>query len=85
MEVEGKPFAKRGKWSGSKRVLRCATCGKRSIIPLKDTPAVCGCNGTVQDLLVPVLDRGKPLFDMPSHKAIRDYVLGQMEGIDLGE
>ena len=65
-------------------MLRCATCGKGGIIPLKDTPAVCGCGGTAQDILVPVLDRGEPLLDMPSHKAIRDYVLGQMEGVDLG-
>jgi len=84
MEVEGKPFAKRGKWSGSKRVLRCAACGKRSIIPFKDTSAVCGCGGTAQDILVPILDRGKALLGMPSHKAIRDYVLGQVEGADLG-
>ena len=85
MEIGGEPLAKRGKWSGSKSVLRCAACGKGSIVPLRDTPVVCRCGGIDHDILVPVLDRGNPLLDMPSHKAIRDYVLGQMEGVDLGD
>ncbi|MBI5191886.1 MAG: nicotinate phosphoribosyltransferase [Nitrospirae bacterium] len=34
MEVEGKPLAKRGKMSGSKRVMRCDTCYKSEIVPL---------------------------------------------------
>ncbi|MBS1238007.1 MAG: nicotinate phosphoribosyltransferase, partial [Deltaproteobacteria bacterium] len=83
MELEGKPLAKRGKWSGSKRVLRCTACGKGSIVPLRDTPAVCGCGGIAHDILVPVLNRGNLLLDMASHKAIREYVLGQMERVDL--
>ena len=85
MEIGGEPLAKRGKWSGSKSVLRCAACGKGSIVPLRDTPVVCRCGGIDHDILVPVLDRGNPLLDMPSPKTIRDYVLGQMEGVDLGD
>jgi nicotinate phosphoribosyltransferase len=85
MEVDGKPLAKRGKWSGSKRVLRCAACGKGDIVPENDARTVCGCGGMAHDILVPVLDRGKRLLDMPSHKAIRDYVMSQMEGVELGE
>src|SRR5438552_8647516 len=27
MEIEGKPFAKRGTWSGAKQVYRCPDCG----------------------------------------------------------
>lgn len=35
MEVEGKPMAKRGKMSGSKRVLRCDNCYKSEMVPFK--------------------------------------------------
>lgn len=91
MEVEGKPLAKRGKWSGSKRVLRCSECNKSVIAPLKSSESGvrgpemrCECGGIFTDILVPVLDNGKYLTDMPSHKEIREFVLKQMEAIGEG-
>src|SRR5512139_742587 len=66
MEVEGKPMAKRGKWSGSKRVLRCPGCGNGMIVPFGDDLFTCECGGTFADILVPVLDTGKYLIDMPA-------------------
>jgi len=39
VEVEGKPLAKRGKMSGSKRVLRCDNCYTYRMIPLKRSEA----------------------------------------------
>ncbi|HET6514254.1 MAG TPA: nicotinate phosphoribosyltransferase [Thermodesulfovibrionales bacterium] len=83
MECEGKPIAKRGKWSGSKRVLRCPSCSERLIVPNNKERHICNCGELFVDILVPVLDNGKYLTDMPSHKEIREFVLKQTEA--LGE
>lgn len=79
MEIQGKPVAKRGKWSGSKRVLKCGTCEKRHIVPFNEMHQQCECGGTSFDLLIPVLDQGKFCIEMRSHKEIREFVLQQVE------
>jgi len=81
MEVDGKPLAKRGKWSGSKRVLRCPGCNRAAIVPYNKEEYACDCGGTLEDILIPVMDNGRYLIDMPSHKEIREYVLRQMERV----
>jgi nicotinate phosphoribosyltransferase len=79
MEVEGRAIAKRGKWSGSKRVLRCKGCQKGMIVPLESDIPRCDCGGVFEDILVPVMDRGEYLIEMPSHRDIRNFVLEQMD------
>lgn len=81
MEVEGRPLAKRGKWSGSKRVLRCPVCNKGTIIPHNNKQHKCDCGAIFEDVLIPVMDNGKYLIDMPSHKDIRSFVLQQIKAI----
>ncbi|HEX8948917.1 MAG TPA: nicotinate phosphoribosyltransferase [Dissulfurispiraceae bacterium] len=81
MEVEGKPVAKRGKWSGSKRVLRCGECSKDMIAPANEKRHVCECGGEFTDILLPALDHGKYLIPMPSHREIREFVMKQMEAM----
>jgi nicotinate phosphoribosyltransferase len=88
MEVEGKPLAKRGKWSGSKRVLRCPECNKGTIVPLKSQESGvksqelrCECGVAFEDILISVMDNGKYLVDMPSHKEIRGFVINQIKAI----
>ncbi len=83
MEVEGKPVSKRGKWSGSKRVLRCPECGERKILPMNADVPACSCGGSFEDLLVPVLDRGKRLLPDERASDIRQRVLKQIEGLAL--
>jgi nicotinate phosphoribosyltransferase len=82
MEVEGKPCAKRGKWSGSKRVLRCPVCRKGMIVPLSEKKYFCECGARMDDLLAPALDNGKLLVSAPSHKEIREFVMGQVQSMD---
>ncbi len=79
MDVEDRAIAKRGKWSGRKRVLRCRACQKRMIVPLNDRTYPCECGNTFEDILITVMDRGKYMVDMPSHKEIRSFVLKQLE------
>lgn len=90
MEVEGKPLAKRGKWSGSKRVLRCSECNKSMIVPLKNSESgvrspemKCECGGIFNDMLIDVLDNGEYLAGMPSHKEIKGFVLRQAEKLKI--
>lgn len=82
MEIEGKPIAKRGKWSGAKIVLRCISCGKREIRPLGEITR-CSCGGAFESLLKPLIEDGKPASDLPRPKAIRAKVLERIGGMSL--
>ncbi len=83
MEIEGESRAKRGKWSGSKRVLRCLLCGERMIVPCADGRDACPCGGKYEDVLVPVLDHGAYLRDVEKPAAIRKYVLQNIKDLPL--
>ncbi|MGZ3539373.1 MAG: nicotinate phosphoribosyltransferase [Thermodesulfobacteriota bacterium] len=89
VEIDGVPLAKRGKMSGSKRVLRCQKCFQDKMIPFqarrRATPGVdrCSCGGRLKDLLIPFMQSGKILWDLPKPQAIREYVLKQLPRFDL--
>ncbi|MBI5561064.1 MAG: nicotinate phosphoribosyltransferase, partial [Deltaproteobacteria bacterium] len=74
MEIEGKPFAKRGKWSGAKDVLRCKGCGIRKIVPMGKGEEHCECKGLWKNLLVPLIKEGKVARELPKPKAIKEMV-----------
>jgi len=82
MEVDGKACAKRGKWSGSKRVLRCRVCRKGRIVPLSEETYLCECGVEMDDLLVPALENGNVLVSTPSHREIREFVIRQVQSLD---
>lgn len=83
VEVDGRPIAKRGKWSGSKRVLRCTTCAVRKIVPNSSETYQCGCGGEFEDVLVSVFDSGKVLKAEEPATKIRKRVLDQIKEIDI--
>jgi nicotinate phosphoribosyltransferase len=83
MEVEGKPFAKRGKWSGSKRVLRCQKCSASGISPVGDRGFTCQCGGEFSDILLPFTENTNVLQELMPAKEIRSYVLEQVKELDL--
>src|SRR3972149_1471509 len=86
VELEGRPLAKRGKLSGSKRVLRCPSCYRYELLPLKDRKTPCpgltgsgrSCGATYEGLLNPLMKEGRMFSKLPRPKAIRSYVLQQM-------
>jgi nicotinate phosphoribosyltransferase len=84
VEINGKPLAKRGKWSGSKRVLVCGRCGSRKIAPHdgREVPS-CSCGGALSDILTPALDNGKRLVEKEQPSRIRDYVMQQVKDLGL--
>jgi len=84
VEVDGKPFAKRGKWSGSKRVIVCARCGERKIVPNNGGEnASCSCGGVENDILVPALDNGKQLIAQQTPTRIREAVLQSVKNLPM--
>jgi nicotinate phosphoribosyltransferase len=83
MEVEGKPQAKRGKWSGSKRVLRCPGCGKRKIVPNDKDKHVCLCGRRFEDILIPVLDKGKQIIKLEPPSKLRKMALENIKALPL--
>ncbi|HWR90596.1 MAG TPA: nicotinate phosphoribosyltransferase [Dissulfurispiraceae bacterium] len=83
MDVEDRPVAKRGKWSGRKRVLRCPACLTGKIVPFTVKDAACACGGTPEDILVPVVDNGTFLINQHRPQDIRAFVLSQTGRLSL--
>lgn len=84
VEINGKPLAKRGKWSGSKRVLVCVRCRKRKIVPSNGAhETACSCGGVFNDVLAPVLDNGRPLIEQETPSRIREAVLQSVRDLSL--
>jgi len=90
IEIDGKPLAKRGKMSGAKTVFRCSKCFQDKMVPFKkergrSTRGVdrCSCGGRFKELLSPLIQNRKILWDLPKPQAIREYVLKQLPHFDL--
>jgi len=83
MEIEGQPFAKRGKRSGSKQVWRQPGSVQNVVLPAHK-PGPVGADGRPADaLLKPFVTGGRLVRDLPPPRTIRDFVLEQMACIDL--
>ena len=80
MEIEGKPTAKRGKWSGAKQVLRRRGTLETVVLPAA-APAPAG--GPWDSVLKPLVERGRVVRDLPPPRTIRDFVLDQLRGVPL--
>jgi nicotinate phosphoribosyltransferase len=83
MEIDGHPIAKRGKHSGSKRVLRCRACGKTVVVPAHRAVDQCPCGGLYEDLLKPLIRGGRVARDLPPPRTIREHVLEQVRRVAL--
>lgn len=83
MEIEGEAVAKRGKWSGAKDVLKCSSCGGRSIIPLGGETGACACGGGFKSLFQPLISEGRIVRELPKPKEIRERTLQLIKGLAL--
>lgn len=82
-EVEGQPFAKRGKWSGAKQVWRCPSCGQDETLSLDKDGAHCHCGGSREALLQPLIREGRPVGRLPEPSEIRESVLAQVQQLPV--
>lgn len=83
VEIEGKPLAKRGKLSGKKKLIRCLKCRRTSVIPAGRKLYDCPCGGQTENMLIPSIDEGRIVADLPQPAEIRDYVLSQYSYLDF--
>ncbi len=83
MEIDGRPIAKRGKWSGAKDVLRCRACRTTEVVPAGRAPRPCRCGGAWESLLKPLVQGGRITRDLPPPRTIRDHVLEQLVHVPL--
>ena len=76
MEIEGRPMAKRGKWSGAKDVYRRRGTLETAVVPAGRGGA--GRPGPGSRLLKPLIKGGRIARDLPPPRTIRDFVLDQL-------
>jgi nicotinate phosphoribosyltransferase len=80
MEIEGRPMAKRGKWSGAKDVLRKRGTIETVVLPA-GSPKPAG--GPWDPMLKPLVTGGRIARDLPPPRTIRDFVLDQLSRVPL--
>jgi len=86
VEIDGKPYAKRGKESGRKTVLRCPGCGRRFISKYPADISTCdACGGRLEELVKTVIENGKIIVDLPQAGKIREYVAEEINKINIKE
>ena len=81
-EIEGRPVAKRGKWSGAKEVWRRRGAPRETVVvPAGKAPPADG--GAWEPLLRPLVGRGRIVRDLPPPRTLREFVLDQLAGVPL--
>ena len=79
VEVENRPAAKRGKLGGRKQVWRCPRCLVDLVQPFKRPSPKCPiCGGETDPMLVPLIENGKVVADIPNPRELRERVLDQI-------
>src|SRR5213594_692958 len=80
MEIEGRPMAKRGKWSGAKDVFRRRGTRETVVLPAGRRPP----DGVAwEPLLKPLIKAGRIVRDLPPPRTLRDFVLDQLGSVPL--
>lgn len=84
VEKDRKPVAKRGKLGGKKYVFRCPDCNSWEISSDESDVPVCLCCGSdMKPVFEKLMEGGKRLYKEKSPKEIRNYVLKQLETMEL--
>lgn len=79
VELNGRPHTKRGKFSGSKSILRCDRCRKHLVVPMTPEAWTCQCGGSMTNLMQKFISHGEPVQKSESAKEIRDRTLSEIE------
>ena len=80
--IEGRPVAKRGKWSGAKEVWRRRGAPRETVVvPAGKAPPADG--GAWEPLLRPLVGRGRIVRDLPPPRTLREFVLDQLARVPL--
>lgn len=83
VDIEGTPVAKRGKMSGAKDLLVCPNCMRRKVALANAEDPDCVCGGSYKGSLKPLIKKGTLGYKLPTPQKIREYVLIQLDSLDL--
>ncbi|MFO7992402.1 MAG: hypothetical protein R6U61_08970 [Thermoplasmata archaeon] len=84
VEKDGKPSAKRGKFSFKKQAYRCLDCfNYRMQRWAENTGPVCPCGSTMEPMLEKVMEDGKIMGPYPDEGSIKSYVTKQLERAEI--
>ncbi len=84
VEVDNKPFSKRGKTSGAKQVYRCLKCFRDYILPWGAKKPTCECDSKeLEPLLKLWMQKGKLVKELPSPRKIREKVLKNLNRLEI--
>ncbi len=79
VELNGSPHTKRGKFSGSKSVLRCDKCRKHLVVPITDEGMSCQCGGSMENLMQKFISQGETARKSEEAREIRERALSEIE------
>ena len=81
-EIEGRPVAKRGKWSGAKDVWRKRGAPRETVVlPAGTRPPAD--DGAWEPLLRPLVAGGRVARDLPPPRTLREFVIDQLAHVPL--
>ena len=84
VEVEGRPAAKKGKFGGRKRVMRCENCGEFLVVSKGESAEQCPvCGGNLTEAHEQFIKNGEVIKEIPDVEKLRSYVLEQIEKFGL--
>ncbi len=84
VEVEGRPFAKRGIRSGSKEVYRCQKCLEYFVVPKGSGAPICKkCDAKTEKAYIKMLEKGKIMVEFEPVSKIRERTLNQLKSLGL--
>lgn len=78
VELNGIPLTKRGKYSGSKNVLRCSRCRKHLTVPVSREVKKCECGGEYVSLLKKFISNGEILEPYENPTTLRERTLEEL-------
>lgn len=80
VEVEGKPCAKKGKFGGKKKVLRCKNCLELFVLKYNEELKECPlCKGEIENFYFKIIEKGKIVYEFPDIDEKREYVIEQIK------
>lgn len=83
VEIEGVPYAKRGKMSGAKFVARCPSCGASQVIYWTHDPGTCACGKARTIVNQPLIVGGRVVAELPTATEVRARALAEIRGLEL--
>lgn len=86
VEIEGKPCAKKGKFGGKKKVLRCKNCFELLVLKHDENIKECPlCKGEMENFYFKIIEKGKIIYKFPDIDEKREYVLKELEKLQKCE